>query len=102
MKADNNMPATVTKRVNPVRPAKVLDQQRVYGKWGCEHTWTNVPLGLKTGYTSKTSHGEKVEEDLGGMADHSWLGYNHLDRKDVSRREIDSESGSIAAPISRP
>jgi hypothetical protein len=100
MKADNTIPAIVTKSVNPVSPAETWVSS-ASTESGCGRTWTNLPLGLKTGYTSKTGHGEKVEEDLGGMADHSWLGYDHLDRKDVSRLEIRSESRNIVAPISR-
>jgi hypothetical protein len=29
-----------------------------------QRTWTNTPLGLKTGDTRETGHGKKIEEDL--------------------------------------
>lgn len=40
-----------------------------------------MPLGLKACYTSKTRHGEKVEEDLGGVEDDGWFGDDHLSRR---------------------
>jgi hypothetical protein len=71
---------TDTKTANPDKPA-TGDSCGGHHGVGVGRTWANFPLGLETCNACETSHGDEVEEYLGGSEDNHGFGNDHLRKR---------------------